>query len=79
MYRDVDNLCGWAMLQKLSVENFNFQFGKDYIENYNEDCYEQYFLEVRKIVMKNIFLKWKFNILKNNMTATKIYPFCPKE
>ena len=45
MYCDVNNLCGWAMLQKLSVDNFNFQFGKDFIENYNE------------IVTNNIFLK----------------------
>ena len=72
------------MSQKLPVGNFKqventSQFGKDFIENYNEDCDEQYFLEVDKIVMNNIFLKLMFNILKNYMTFTMVYPFCPKE
>ena len=31
------------------------------------------------IVMKNIFLKFKFNILKNYITFTMIYPCCLKE
>ena len=40
-YWDVDNLYGWAMSQKLSVNNFGWikdtsQFNEDFIKNYNE-------------------------------------------
>ena len=31
------------------------------------------------IVMKHIFLKLMFNILKNYMALTMLYPFCLKE
>ena len=50
-YWDVNSLYGWAMPQKLSVGGFKWvectsQFSKDFIENYNEDSDEGYFLEV---------------------------------
>ena len=42
---------GWAMSQKLPVNNFEwiedtFQFNKSLIKNYNEERNEEYFLEV---------------------------------
>ena len=50
-YRDVNNLYGWAMLQKLPVNNFEWikdtsQFNKDFVKNYDEESDEGYFLEV---------------------------------
>ena len=50
-YWDINNLHGWAMLQKLSVNNFEwikdtFQFNKDCIKNCNEESDEGYFLEI---------------------------------
>ena len=50
-YLDVNNLYGWAMLQKLPVNNFEWikdtsQFNEDFIKNYNEESDEGYFLEV---------------------------------
>ena len=50
-YWDVHNLYGWAMLQKLQVNNFEWikdtsQFDEDFIKNYNEKSDEGYSLEV---------------------------------
>ena len=50
-YWDVYNLYGWAMSQKLPVNNFVWikdtsQFNEDFIKNYNEQSDEGYFLEV---------------------------------
>ena len=47
---DVNNLCGWAMSQKLVINNFEwikytFQFNEDFIKSYNEESDEGYFLE----------------------------------
>ena len=50
-YRDVNNLYGWAMPQKLPVNNFEWiedisQFNEDFIKPYGEEKDEGYFLEV---------------------------------
>ena len=50
-YRDVNNLYGWAMSQKLPVHNFEWieytsQFNEDFIKDFNEENDKGYFLEV---------------------------------
>ena len=50
-YGDVYKLRGWAMLQKLLVNNFEYiqdtsQFNEDFIKNYNKESGEGYFLAV---------------------------------
>ena len=50
-YCDVNDLYGWAMSQKLLVNNFKWikdtsQFNEYFIKNYDEESHEVYFLEV---------------------------------
>ena len=50
-YQDGNNLYGWAMLQKLLVNSFEWiedtsEFNEDFIKSYNEESSEGYFLEV---------------------------------
>ena len=51
MYVDVNNLYGWTMSKKLSVNGFKWKngllrFNADFIKNYNENSDVGYFLEV---------------------------------
>ena len=49
-YWHVNNICGWPMSQKLPVDKFEWieasQFNEDFIESYNEESDEGYFLVV---------------------------------
>ena len=49
-YLDANNLCGWAMSQKLAVDGFKWK--KDMLK-FNED----FIKNMMKIVIKDIFLK----------------------
>ena len=65
-YWDLNNLYGWAILQKLPVNNFEWikdtpQFNEDFIKNYNEKSDEGQFLEV------NVRYLEKFHELHNNL------------
>ena len=69
---DVNNLCGWVILQKHPVNNFAWiedtsQFNEDFIKNYNEESDTGYFLNLM------------FNILKNYMNFIMIYNFYQEE
>ena len=69
---EANNLYGWTTLQKLSVNNFTWiedtsRFNEDFIKG------------IMKKVMKDIFPKLLFNILKNYMNFIMIYHFNWKE
>ena len=71
-YWAVNNLYGWAISQKLPVNNFKWieetsQLNKDFIKT------------VMKKIMKDIFLKLMFNIQKNYMNFMMTYLFYQKE
>ena len=56
---DVNNWYEWIMSRKLLLGNFKwvgktYQFNKNFIENYNEDSDEGYFLEVDVQYPKNL-------------------------
>ena len=69
---DVNNLCGWAILEKLRVNNFECikdtsQFNENFIKT------------IMKKLMKDISLKLMFNILKNYMNFLMFYRFYQQE
>ena len=69
---DVSNLYGCTMPQKLPVNNFEWiknasQFNKNFVKT------------IMKKVMKDVFLKMMYNIVKNNMNVITIYHFYQKE
>ena len=58
-YRNLNDLYGWAMLQKLPVNNFDLiketsQFNEDFIKNYTEENDDRYFLEVDVQYLKKL-------------------------
>ena len=60
MYLDANNLCGWAMSQKLPVNCFKWveklsRFNDILIKNYNENSDKGYFLEVDIDYLKELF------------------------
>ena len=68
---DVNNLYGWAMSQKIPVNEWikdNSQFNEDFIKK-----------TIMKKVTKDIFSKLMFSILKNYMNFIMIYHFYLKE
>ena len=57
-YLDINNLYGWAMPQKLPVNNFEwikytFQFNEDFIKNYKKESGKEYFLNLMINILKN--------------------------
>ena len=57
-YWNVNNLYGWGWSQKLLVNKFEWiedtsLFNEDFIQNYNEESNEGYFLEVDVHILKN--------------------------
>ena len=67
-YWDVNSLYGWAMLQKLPVNNLS---GSKILLNLMKVSLKV----MMKKVMKDIFSKMIFNILKNCMNFIMVYVF----
>ena len=60
MYLDANNLCGWAISQKLPVNGFKWiegssEFNKSFIKTYDENSDRGNFLEVNVKYPKNSF------------------------
>ena len=72
MYWDINNLYGWAMSQNLAVDGLS---GLKIYLNLRKISSKA----VMKKVMKDIFFKLMFNILKYYMIFIMIYPFYLKE
>ena len=72
-YWDVNNLYDYTMSQKLSVNNFE---RIEDISQFNEDFIKK---AIMKKVIKDIFAKLMFNMLKNYMNFIMIYHFYEKE
>ena len=58
-YGDVNNFYGWSLLQKLSINNFEWmedtsQFHEDFIKNCNEESNKGYFFEIDVQYAKNL-------------------------
>ena len=73
IYWDANNLYGWAIPQKLPVENFEWERN---ISNFDESFTKKIIV---KIVIKNISLKSMLNTLNNCTIHTMIYHFKLKE
>ena len=60
MYLVANNLCGWAIFQKLPVDGFEWmeqlsEFDERFIKNYDENNDREYILEVDVEYPKNFF------------------------
>ena len=72
-YLNVNNMYGWAMPQKLPVSNCEwikdtFQFNEDFIKK-----------TIMKKVIKDVFLKLMFNILKIYIIFIMVSQFYQRE
>ena len=80
-YWDVNDLYGWVMLQKLPLGNFKwvyetFEFSEDFINIYNDESDEGYFLEVDVKYPKNLHnLHKDLPFLPERMKIEKIEKF----
>ena len=59
-YWDVNNLYGWAFLQELPLNKFEWikntsQFNEDFIKNYNEESDKGYCLEVDAQYLEKLY------------------------
>ena len=68
---DINNLCGWAMSQKLLINNsewikYTFQFNENFIKSYNEESDERYVIE------KSWKITWTSNDLQFSPEKIKI-------
>ena len=80
-YWDVNNFYGWAMLQKVPVNNFEWikgtsQFNENFVKVCNEESYEGYFVEadvqylIKLYELKKIWASKQF--LLNRMKIEKV-------
>ena len=73
-YCDVNDLYGWAMPQKLPVNNFewieeNSQFNEDFIKTYNEDS--EFFFNIQKEIYINLIMTYHFYTKERNLKKPK--------
>ena len=82
-YWDVNTLYGWAMLQKLPVNNFEqikdtFQFNLYFIKNYNEESDAGYLLEFEVHYFRNLHeLHNDLLFLHKRINIEKVKKFVP--
>ena len=70
-HRDVNNLYGWTMSQKLPVNNYEWIEDTSRFKKISEKA-------TMKKMMKAIFWKLMFNIPKNSKNFIMILPFLPE-
>ena len=73
-YCDVNDLYGWAMSQKLPVNNFewieeNSQFNEDFIKTYNEES--EIFFNTQKKIYMNLIMTYHFYTKERNLKKPK--------
>ena len=71
---DVNDLYGWAMSQKLPVNNFewieeNSQFNEDFIKTYNEES--EFFFNSQKKIYMNLIMTYHFYTKERNLKKPK--------
>ena len=73
-YLDANNLYGWAMSKKLSVNGFRW-LDSDKTNEINEE----FIKTIMKMIIKVIFLKWMLDIQRDYMIYKVIYRSYQKE